>query len=319
MANSPNSRAHYAMDFYTRLGYPPHQAAGIVGNLMAESGLNPNVRPGDNGTAFGIAQWRGERLTGLKSYAAKQDKDWRDFDVQLGYVHHELENNERAAGDRIRAARNAQESNDGMIAFERPFGSNKGARYAHNYSGRLGYTNQLLASWQGGNGGAGQDIQASYMPQPQPSPAGIAIDAQMAGGNGGDGGGSQPRYLREWKGEGVPPADVFIDPSGKSEHLYGQGGQQDIHNQWGAAQQQWQELETQEQGRYELIEADQFEDWQKKWKQENQSQGIIGDTGRLLAIGGMDLADMAVSVSKEIPIMGLPHKVANWRVSLNLL
>jgi len=120
MANSPRTRQ--AMDFFIRQGYQPHQAAGIVGNLLAESGLNPNVRPGDNGTAFGIAQWRGSRFAGLQEYAASQGRDWRDFGTQLEYVTHELNTSERSAGERIRAARNAQEANDGMIAFERPFG-----------------------------------------------------------------------------------------------------------------------------------------------------------------------------------------------------
>jgi len=96
MANSPRTRQ--AMDFFIRQGYQPHQAAGIVGNLLAESGLNPNVRPGDNGTAHGIAQWRGDRFTGLQKYAASKGRDWRDLETQLGYVHYELENTERAAG-----------------------------------------------------------------------------------------------------------------------------------------------------------------------------------------------------------------------------
>jgi len=252
MANSPNSRAHYAMDFYTRLGYQPHQSAAIVGNLMAESGLNPNVRPGDNGTAFGIAQWRGDRLTGLQRFAASQGKDWRDFDVQLGYVHHELENNERSAGDRIRAARNAQEANDGMIAFERPFGSNKGARYAHNYSGRLNYTNQFLASWQGGGGA--NDAMNGYMPQPQASAAEQAIDGMMTGSNGG-GGSNAPRYLRKWDGEGAPPNDVIIDPDGRLAHIYAPGGQLEIERNDAELRKQWEELEAKEPGRYQLRDA----------------------------------------------------------------
>jgi len=99
MANSP--RARQAMEFFIAKGWQPHQAAGIVGNLLAESGLNPTVKPGDNGTAFGIAQWRGDRFSGLQRFAASQGRDWRDFETQLGYVQHELENNERRLGNAL--------------------------------------------------------------------------------------------------------------------------------------------------------------------------------------------------------------------------
>jgi len=222
----------YAMDFFIQKGYQPHQAAGIVGNLLAESGLNPTVKPGDNGTAFGVAQWRGDRFAGLQKFAASQGRDWRDLEAQLGFIDYELKNNERAAGNRLRAARNAQEANDAMIAFERPFGSNKGARFAHNYSGRLNFTNQSLASWQGGNEGGG--IQNSYVSSPQSSEGSKAIDAMLTGAV--DNGTKQtghPRYMRKWEGEGEPPADVIIDPAGRWAHIYGQGGKLEIeqHNE----------------------------------------------------------------------------------------
>lgn len=50
------------------LGLAPHQAAGLVGNLQNESGqgLSPWGPTGDNGTAWGTAQWRGDRLNALK-------------------------------------------------------------------------------------------------------------------------------------------------------------------------------------------------------------------------------------------------------------
>ncbi|MGR9169787.1 phage tail tip lysozyme [Rhizobium sp. KDH_Rht_773_N] len=145
-----NDRARYAMGFFIKRGWSPHQAAGIVGNLMAESGLRPTGAVGDKGTAFGIAQWRNERLANLKNFAARQGTDWTDFDTQLAFVDHELNSSERSAGDRIRAAATVQEANDGMIMFERPQGSNRGARFAHNYTGRLNYAHQALSGFDGG-------------------------------------------------------------------------------------------------------------------------------------------------------------------------
>lgn len=46
-------------------GMTPKGAAYLTGNFIAESGLDPNVKPGDNGTAFGLGQWRFERLEGM--------------------------------------------------------------------------------------------------------------------------------------------------------------------------------------------------------------------------------------------------------------
>jgi hypothetical protein len=51
-----------AMDFFISKGYTPEQAAGIVGNLQAESGANLRTDAvGDQGRAYGIAQWHKPR------------------------------------------------------------------------------------------------------------------------------------------------------------------------------------------------------------------------------------------------------------------
>ena len=47
------------MEFFMSKGLSSHHSAGIVGNLMGESGLNPEaINP--TSKAFGIAQWLGE-------------------------------------------------------------------------------------------------------------------------------------------------------------------------------------------------------------------------------------------------------------------
>jgi hypothetical protein len=74
------------------LGLTPPQAAGLVGNLQAESGanINPNAPPGDQGTAFGSAQWRGPRLAALQQYAAKQGLDPMTTAAQQGFMRQEM-------------------------------------------------------------------------------------------------------------------------------------------------------------------------------------------------------------------------------------
>ena len=135
-----NERAQYAMQFFVNKGWKPHQAAGIVGNLMAESSLRTRaINPGDasDGTAsVGIAQWNRERKSDLFQHAKSIGKDVNDLDAQLDFVDWELRNTEKPAGDRIRAAADVASAADGMITYERPAGSNRGARYAMHYEKR---------------------------------------------------------------------------------------------------------------------------------------------------------------------------------------
>lgn len=88
-AYAASERKDRAVQRLVERGYAPHAAEGVVENLMDESGLNTQA-VGDNGTAFGLAQWRGPRFQNLKKFAATQGKDWKDFDTQVDFVDHEM-------------------------------------------------------------------------------------------------------------------------------------------------------------------------------------------------------------------------------------
>lgn len=70
-------------------GYTPEQAAGIVGNIIHESGVNPYAS-GDGGTSSGLAQWHNERLSALKAYAASVGKPASDLQTQVDFIDKEL-------------------------------------------------------------------------------------------------------------------------------------------------------------------------------------------------------------------------------------
>ena len=77
----------------------PAQAAGVMGNMEAESSLNPAsievTERIDKG--HGLVQWTFERwdgANGLQSFANKANKSWDDTEVQLDYLKWELENTE---------------------------------------------------------------------------------------------------------------------------------------------------------------------------------------------------------------------------------
>jgi len=138
------TRGQQALGYFMSQGYTKEQAAGIVGNLIAESKLNTGARnPGDGNDrtdSIGIGQWNSGRALALKSFAAANHADWRDFNVQLAFVDHELKTSESTAGSNLKNARTVDEATAAMAGFERPAGwSPENPRGAHNYKGRLGH------------------------------------------------------------------------------------------------------------------------------------------------------------------------------------
>ena len=84
------SNAQYVFNQAIAEGYTPEQAAGIVGNLQAESGqgIDPyayNPEGGGNG-ANGIAQWRGSRYSNLVVYDPATGEIVPNTEVQEGDI-----------------------------------------------------------------------------------------------------------------------------------------------------------------------------------------------------------------------------------------
>lgn len=88
-----------AMKFFINNGYTSEQAAGIVGNLIAESNLNTGAE-GDKGlkggSSFGIAQWREGRLRQFEKLYGKHVKD-ASYHEQLQFILWELQNTHQSA------------------------------------------------------------------------------------------------------------------------------------------------------------------------------------------------------------------------------
>jgi hypothetical protein len=117
----PSNAANDAMTFFTGRGYSKEQAAGIVGNLMHESGMNPTA-VGDSGISHGIAQWNRERLGALTAFAAARGTSPNDFRTQLEFVDHELQTSESGTLLALKGAKTAQEAAHAFIGYERPLG-----------------------------------------------------------------------------------------------------------------------------------------------------------------------------------------------------
>jgi hypothetical protein len=143
---STNAKA--AMEFFTSRGWSPAQAAGIVGNLQAESGKNLSLTAiGDGGKALGIAQWHPNRRT---VYERTFGKRWSEtsFTDQLNFIQWELSNADNVSGNLNKnagdAIRNSNSAAQAAIIFDEQYERSSGA---HRQK-RIDNAEALLAQWE---------------------------------------------------------------------------------------------------------------------------------------------------------------------------
>ena len=112
-----------AMQIMGGFGWSNAQSAGIVARLNEESGLSQGAI-GDDGEAYGVAQWHADRQAAFKRWSGK-DIHQSNMQEQLGFVNYEMRHGEdagaRRAGALISASTNAGDSADYFTRFyERP-------------------------------------------------------------------------------------------------------------------------------------------------------------------------------------------------------
>lgn len=131
-------RRGVAMQFFIEHGLTPAQAAGLVGNLLGESGEEMN--PGQNqhgGPAFGIAQWEAGRLANLRAFAGDKVDDFR---VQLEFIWHELTGSEANALTALKSTTTRVQAAVAVRAmYERPS--------VHRDEDRIAYANQVADNY----------------------------------------------------------------------------------------------------------------------------------------------------------------------------
>lgn len=109
-------RMRYAANYLEKnAGLSPYGASGLVARWAGveskdEGPTSVNPKSG----AYGIGQWLGDRLPGIKGVA--------DFDKQLAYAANELQTREKGAADVLRNAKNEQDAARGASMFERAEG-----------------------------------------------------------------------------------------------------------------------------------------------------------------------------------------------------
>lgn len=126
-SNSKNNVKH-ALEFFVNKGLSYAQAAGVVGNLMWESGdptLVKTDKLGDkNGMSYGIGQWNGSRRKNLENFAKNRGTKMSDLDTQLEFVWHEITDGDQKAFKVLEGLRTAtdpaQAATIFMKRYERP-------------------------------------------------------------------------------------------------------------------------------------------------------------------------------------------------------
>lgn len=167
--------AQTAYQYFLGKGLSPAQAAGIVGNLTAESNINPEST--NSIGCVGIAQWCG----GRRNPSLQTGDPTKDLQTQLDYMWYEMTGPEKGSLTALKATTTPA---DAARAFEATFERSGGALLAQRETYATDFYN-LVA-------GAGGNLQtvliSSNLPgDPKLAPGGIpGLTAPItAGGLGG--------------------------------------------------------------------------------------------------------------------------------------
>lgn len=226
----------YAYSYLVDRGFAPNAAAGIVGNLIQESGVDPHSNQ-VGGPGMGIAQWsEGERWQSLLQFAKTQGRDPYSLDLQLDFMLHEMKaygiyNRMQKMNSVVNATRLF------MNVFERP-----DPQYA-NLQGRIEFARTIREK----------------DPNMPTSASGKNDQGGNGGGGGNNGGGGQRTDLS--KGE-YGFAQAFLEAHPEIKKLVDQADQENWtperfqaelketrwYKQLSTAQQQWSVLTTEHPG-----------------------------------------------------------------------
>ena len=182
-----SDNAQKAFNYLTSKGFTKAGAAGLLGNLYAESGVSPinvedsmeyrvggdlsytnNVDSGsyknfnDDGVGYGIAQWTySSRKKNLYNYAKQAGTSIGDLGMQLGFLLHELNSSYPSVMKTLTSTNSVKEASDIVLhKFENPKVQNSSVE-----SRRAGYSQGYYQKYAGANGGFGDTNVADIMRQ----------------------------------------------------------------------------------------------------------------------------------------------------------
>jgi len=143
-----------AFDYFVGKGLTAVQAAGIVGNLDQESGMDPSIWQYGGGPGRGIAQWSSggrwdtDHDDNVVWYANAHHASRYSLSLQLEFVWYELET---FHGDGLAALRAARSISEATIVFQDDF---EGCGQC-DYSQRIAFAQAAYDDYHGSSGGGG--------------------------------------------------------------------------------------------------------------------------------------------------------------------
>jgi len=170
--------ANYAGVIASRLsayGFSKFAIAGILGNLQAESGLNPSSGGMDSNGLWsgGLAQWNGSRYKSMQAFARARGKPWTDVVTQIDFLVSEVSpqlkadlNSAQSAGYAALVFVNRFEISSALIPQRIAYAN------AWYHSGTIGSGSAALGSMATGgsrSGGGSAIPAASRLGDPNPS------------------------------------------------------------------------------------------------------------------------------------------------------
>jgi len=160
------------------LHFTPEAAAGILGNLLQESGaIDPRQKQNDGGGGKGILQWDSTRWGRMLSWAREKNKDPFKLETQLEWM--TIEMKQRGTFNRIKGLTDVRKS---VELFEREM-EKAGIPMMEN---RYRYAANAYASFFAGAGGrTGQFASGAYIsPKFDPDRQHTGLDMNLPGGIG---------------------------------------------------------------------------------------------------------------------------------------
>ncbi|WP_446663685.1 phage tail tip lysozyme [Flexivirga sp. B27] len=141
-----------AFNYFVKKGLTKRQSAGIVGNLIVESGVDPTIKQSGGGPGRGIAQWGvggrwdHDSRNNMVWYAAQHGVSRWSLSGQLGFTWYELKTFSSYGYADLKKATTIKAA---TVAFERKF---EGCGSC-NESRRVAEAKNVFNKYGGGNGG----------------------------------------------------------------------------------------------------------------------------------------------------------------------
>lgn len=138
-----NDNMEKAFRYFTSKSLSPEQSAAIVGNLQAESGVNPQSHQEGGGVGRGIAQWTvNDRWATLLTFAKSQNRSEWDLGLQLDFMWQELGSGYKDGFEKFKQETTLTNM---VITFERQY-ERAGKP---NHPKRIGFAQQILKLYGG--------------------------------------------------------------------------------------------------------------------------------------------------------------------------